>query len=159
MSNKYAEVGYKFEGKMKEALKHLQTYTKADIHRYPDKKSAGVRGRAVKAPADFYAVVKGKFNKVEAKASNKYTSLRQCMKSMVKDHQMAELRKAGMAGGQGWVIFYSAQTDNVEFWTAEQLAEYFYATGSRLPKSEEPTAQCPLIQMKFVMAELFTGKD
>lgn len=137
MSN-YGKVGYDFEDAIKRLSKELQKKYKADFYRYPDFKSTGLKGYAKKAPADFYVLIEGVFSKIECKASNKYKSLRECLKSMLEPHQAAELRKAKMAGGKGFVFFYSKVAGVVEVWDISTISEVYYKERGRLTKEHEP---------------------
>jgi len=126
MRNQAQAAGNRLEDKTQEALKEIESLCDARMYRYPDKKAAGVRGFAQKAPADYGLLIAGHHHRIECKASVKHGSLVDCLKTSVKDHQMTAAKKQIRAGGSYWILFASELTYSLELWNAKDLMKAYY---------------------------------
>jgi penicillin-binding protein-related factor A (putative recombinase) len=102
------------EGKVNDWFVSAQEVRPLIFERILDSKAAG--NLVKRAPADFYFLYNGRFAYLEAKFSEKHVTLRSCLSSAVRPHQLASARLVQRAGGRYWFLFYSKVSEQYEIW-------------------------------------------
>jgi hypothetical protein len=113
------DIGYWFEGKVKDACAALQRDCGLFYHRFQDSKAAG--NFTAGAPADFLLAFTGKVILVECKASRVQETLRSCLSAMVDDGQAGSMHRWIANWNEGFFLFYSDVLGQVEVWPADQV--------------------------------------
>jgi hypothetical protein len=114
-----SKIGYQFEGKVQEALDRLKVSDGVFYLRLRDSKSAG--NFLPNSPADFLVAFQGKTILIECKASDKYSSLRECLADMVDDGQAGYFRWWDQVGNESFYLFYSERLGQVECWAGDRV--------------------------------------
>ncbi len=125
------------EGKVSDRLKEIVLNSCSNSYRYPDARSTR-GGFSNKQPADFFAIINGRFMNLEVKSSVIEVNFAKCFKGLIKDHQMTSARKTVRAGGHYFFIFLPEFTEYFEVWDSRDLMEP-YST-PRMPLKAEPVA-------------------
>ena len=117
-------IGKWFEGKFQEMLEKMRSNPtdRSSYLRLYD--SASARGKFLPAqPGDFMVAYSAATFMVECKSSVKYTTLRSCLSSHVKDTQVALMRMWIASGNPACFIFYSDVDKHIEIWPGKTVCE------------------------------------
>lgn len=118
--------GKDFEQKVQDCLKSFERKRRTVTLRLYDTRSAGTYLPA--QPGDFVCVSYGRAILIEAKSSEKHSSLagkRAPLTSLFDAEQIAKMRLWRRAGANVWVIFQSQETKRIQVWKGHEVAEAY----------------------------------
>ena len=120
---KSKNVGKWFEGKTNDILMELRGKKRCTFVRLYD--SYAAQGNMLgNQPGDFIVVPMSlPAILVECKSSMVHPDLRSCLSANVEDHQGAAHRIWDLMGGDTLFLFYTDETDEVEFWCGDYVGE------------------------------------
>lgn len=133
MANPSIEVGYRFEKTLKKVFEQIKKRYLFDFHRYNDTKSAGGRFQSPQ-PADYEIsfIDNDGYRRhfiVEAKASEETSSLRRCVKEVVRSQQIGKHIARLRSGDKGLFLFLCEAEGQVEVWHSEKVIRGFNGDG------------------------------
>jgi len=131
MGRSSSKIGAEFETDVQDEFDRLARTKALRYVRLYDTKSAG--RFLPKQPADFIVATPLGGTLLECKASEKYTSLAQCLADAVEPHQAAAARLWKRTGNMSLFLFYSFVSDKVEAWDGQLIGEH-RAAGKRLAR-------------------------
>ena len=117
-------IGKWFEGQFQDMLEVMRNNScdRSSYLRLYD--SASARGKFLPPqPGDFIVGYNSTTFMVECKSSMKYTTLRSCLSSHVKDAQVALMRMWIALGNPACFIFYSSIDQEIEIWPGARVCE------------------------------------
>lgn len=131
-------IGKKFEAEVHKDARHLTEQYPCVWRRIPDSGSAGNLMPTVN-PADFELSVRYKISEpglqfrffFECKASEKFETLADGYKKLIKVPQLAALRVEERAGAKGYFLFHHPPFDEIEVWKADRFFEVRHQKGIR----------------------------
>lgn len=152
------QLGSWFEGKITDALKAIKkdTNKRLYLHRFYDTKSAG--SYLPEQPADFQVAASAGVWLVEAKASFKKPSLTSCLGNALKGHQATSMLLWGRVNKPSLILFFCAETEQVELWDGASTARVRITPNARLRK-EDVLETIPIKGLKQTLFNHFIGEN